>query len=199
MNTYLTPGKKILLLILLSPFLLYQTLRAQVRYSSTTVDLIISGTSTLHDWSMTSVKAQCDAVFELNAAGQITSVRSINFSTPANGLKSEHTSMDNNAYKALKADKDPMISYTATSVTVVPAAAGASTVTVTGKLNIAGTSRDAQIVAVCHPNADNTITVSGKENISMKDFSIDPPTFMLGTIKTGNDLTLSFNLTLKRA
>ncbi|HEV9038590.1 MAG TPA: YceI family protein [Puia sp.] len=199
MYTYSFPGKSISLLALF-PFLFYLTANSQVRYISTTANLTINGTSTLHDWTMTSVKVQCDATFELTPTGQITAVRSISFSTPVNALKSEHSAMDNNAYKALKSDKDPQISFTATSVTIAPAPAGASQVTVTGKLNIAGATRDAQILAVCQPNlSDNTITVSGKENISMKDFSIVPPTFMLGTIKTGNDITLSFKLTLKRA
>jgi len=199
MYTYLSTGKSILLLTI-STFFLFITANAQVRYTSTAVDLTINGTSTLHDWSMTSVRAQCEAVFDLSAAGQIAGVRSISFSTPANALKSEHTAMDNNAYKALKADKDPFISFTATSVNVAPAAGGAATVTVIGKLVIAGTIRDVQVVTLCQPNAaDNTIAVSGRENISMKDFSIAPPTFMLGTIKTGNDITLSFKLTLRRS
>jgi hypothetical protein len=198
MYTHPSTSKSVLLLVL-SPFLLCLAAGAQVRYTSTTVDLTINGTSTLHDWSMTSIKAQCEALLDLNTAGQITGAHSIRFSTPANALKSEHTSMDNNAYKALKADQAPLISYTATSVNVAAAPGGASTVTVTGKLTIAGMTRDAQIVAICQPNPDNTIAVSGKENISMKEFSIDPPTFMLGTIKTGNDITLSFKLTLKRS
>ncbi len=52
---------------------------------------------------------------------------------------------------------------------------------------------------MCKPNADNTITVTGTQKISMKDFAIDPPTFMLGTIKTGNDITLSFTIVLRRS
>lgn len=172
---------------------------AQVRYSGSSVDLLVSGTSTLHDWTMKSVKAECTAVFSFNAAGQISGLNSLSFSTPVNALKSEHTAMDNNAYKALKTDKDPVISYTLTSVTVTPGAGGASTVVCDGKLTIAGATRNAQIVAVCKPGGGNTVTVTGSEKISMKDFSIDPPTFMLGTIKTGNDITLSFNLTLTRA
>ena len=91
-----------------------------------------------------------------------------------------------------------MISYTLSSVNVTPSAGGASTVNCTGKLTIAGVTRDAQVTAVCKPGPGNTLTVTGSQKISMKDFSIDPPTFMLGTIKTGNDITLSFNLTLKR-
>jgi polyisoprenoid-binding protein YceI len=172
---------------------------AQVRYTGATADLLVSGTSTLHDWTMKSVKAECTAIFNVDAAGQITSIDNLNFSTPVTALKSEHTAMDNNAYKALKTGKAPVITYTLTSVNVTPGAGGISTVTCTGKLTIAGATRDAQLVAVCKPNADNTISVTGSEKISMKDFSIDPPTFMLGTIKTGNDITLAFNLTLRRS
>lgn len=172
---------------------------AQASYTGTAVDLVVSGTSTLHDWDMKSVKANCTAAFVLNNAGQITGLNALSFSTPVNGLKSDHTAMDNNAYKALKTDKDPLISYTMTSATITPAAAGASTVKCTGKLTIAGTTLNEEIVAVCKPNADNTISVTGSRSISMKDFNMEPPTFMLGTIKTGNDVVLKFNLVLKKS
>jgi polyisoprenoid-binding protein YceI len=172
---------------------------AQIRYSSSATDLLVSGTSTLHDWTMKSAKAECNAVFEFNPAGQISGLNTMTFSTPATALKSDHSAMDNNAYKALRTDKTPMISYTLTSVNVTAGASGASTVTCVGKLTIAGATRETQLVAVCKVNSDNSITVSGAQKISMKDFSIDPPTFMFGTIKTGNDIVLSFNLILKRA
>jgi polyisoprenoid-binding protein YceI len=106
--------------------------------------------------------------------------------------------MDNNAYKALRTDKDPLITYTMTSVTILPATAGASFVKCTGKLTIAGVTRDEDIVALCKPNADNTIIVTGSKAISMKDFNMEPPTFMLGTIKTGNDIMLTFTLIFKK-
>jgi len=32
----------------------------------------------------------------------------------------------------------------------------------------------------------------------MKDFNVVPPSFMLGTIKTGNDITLKFDLNLSK-
>jgi len=199
MYSQMTLGKARKLSLLFSLQFLCLLAGAQVKYSGATIDLLVSGTSTLHDWTMKSVKADCTALFDFNAAGQISGVNALTFSTPVNALKSDHTSMDNNAYKALKNDKAPLISYTLTSVTVVPASGGASTVTCNGKLTIAGATRDAQVTAVCKPNPDNTISIAGTEKISMKDFSIDPPTFMLGTIKTGNDITLSFNLTLKRS
>jgi polyisoprenoid-binding protein YceI len=172
---------------------------AQVRYSGTTTALLVSGTSTMHDWTMKSAKADCTAVFDFDAAGQIIGINTLNFTTTVKDLKSDHTAMDNNAYKALKTDKAPTITYTLTSVSAASLAGGTATVTCVGKLTIAGATRDAQVIAVCKFNADHTISVAGTEKISMKDFSINPPTFMLGTIKTGNDITLGFNLTLKRS
>lgn len=199
MYSQINPGRARRFSLLFSLQLLCLLAGAQVRYSGASVDLLVSGTSTLHDWTMKSTKAECNAIFDFSPAGQISGLNSLSFSTPVNALKSEHTAMDNNAYKALKSDKDPVISYTLTSVSVSPAAGGASTVTCTGRLTIAGATRDTRIVAVCKPGADNTLTVTGAQNISMKDFSIDPPTFMFGTIKTGNDITLAFNLTLKKS
>ncbi len=171
----------------------------QVTYTGTTTTLVVSGTSTMHDWDMKSAKSTCTAVFEFNNAGQITGLTALSFSTPVNSLKSEHTAMDNNAYKALKIDKNPTITYTLASVSVTPAAGGTSTVKCTGKLSIAGATLNQDVVAVCKPNADNTITVTGSRTISMKDFNMEPPTFMLGTIKTGNDVVLKFTLVLKKS
>ncbi|MBS1603394.1 MAG: YceI family protein, partial [Bacteroidetes bacterium] len=111
----------------------------------------------------------------------------------------DHTGMDNNAYKALKTDKNPAITYTLTSATIAPGTNGTSTVKCSGNLSIAGTTKEEEIVATCKPNADNTLIVTGSRKISMPDFSIVPPTFMLGTIKTGSDVVISFTMILKRS
>ena len=170
--------------------------RAQVSYTGNTVSLVVSGTSTLHDWDMKSAKADCRAGFTLDANGQPSNLNSLSFSTPVNALKSEHTAMDNNAYKALKSDKNPTIAYTMTTASLIT---GSTTVKVTGRLTIAGTTKDEVIDAVCKTNPDNTITVTGTKKISMKDYDMQPPTFMMGTIKTGNDIVLKFTLVLRKA
>jgi polyisoprenoid-binding protein YceI len=172
---------------------------AQVRYTGSSVDLVVSGTSTLHDWTMKSVKADCNALFLLNPSGNIAGVQTMTFSTPAIGLKSDHTGMDNNAYKALKTDKNPTITYTLTSATAAPAANGQTTVKCTGNLSIAGTTKEEEIVATCKTNPDNTITVTGTRKINMPEFSIAPPTFMMGTIKTGSDVVITLTMLLKRS
>lgn len=169
--------------------------KAQVRYQAKdNLSLTINGTSTLHDWSMTASKGSCDATFTLTPAGQIASLTSLNFSMPAEGLKSDHSSMDKNAYKSLKTDKNANISYVLTGATVAPD----GTIKCTGRLTIAGAGQNTELVAVAKVNANGTITVKGSKKISMKEFSIDPPSFMMGAVKTGNDITLQFTLTLTK-
>jgi hypothetical protein len=195
-----TTAKATLTAALLTTLLLLRALAspAQTTYTSGSVDLVVSGTSTLHNWDMKSLKADCSATF-ISTGGHITGLTALTFSTPTGALKSDHTSMDNNAYKALKSDKNPAISYTMTTATITPAPGGALTVKCTGKLSIAGTVRDEDLVATVKPNADNTLAVTGSRAISMKDFNMQPPTFMMGAIKTGNDVTLTFSLTLKKS
>lgn len=172
---------------------------AQARYTAKdNLNLIVSGTSTLHDWDMKSAKGDCAVVFATNAAGALTGISSLQFSTPAESLKSEHSAMDKNAYKALKTDKAAVISFTANSGTVSGSEAAGYQVKCTGKLTIAGATRDEEVVAICKVNADKSVTVTGSTKISMKDFDMTPPSFMMGTIKTGNDVVLKFNLTLKK-
>lgn len=172
---------------------------AQVKYSSKNgLNLVVSGTSTLHDWDMKSSQGSFDASFTFNATGAVTGITGLSFTTPASALKSGKDAMDKNAYKALKVDKNPNISFTASSATVTAVNATDFTVKAVGKLTIAGAPLDAEIVATGKVNADKTITVTGAKKISMKEFGMTPPSFMMGTIKTGNDVTLKFDLKLTK-
>jgi hypothetical protein len=176
------------------------TLKAQTNYNVIgTPSLVISGTSTLHNWDMKSSVVTCNATLVLNASAQLTGVTAINFSTPVDNLKSEHTSMDKNAYKSLKKEKFATINFVLNpnTATVVNAGGGNYTVKCRGKLTIAGSTVDTDLTANCKVNADKTITITGSKNISMKDYGVVPPSFMMGAVKTGNDIVLKFTITMK--
>jgi hypothetical protein len=172
---------------------------AQVKYSSKNgLNMVVSGTSTLHNWDMKSSQGSFDATVSFNTAGVVTSISGLSFTTPATALKSEKDAMDKNAYKALKTDKNPNISFSAATATVTAANATDFTVKAVGKLNIAGAALDAEIVATGKINADKSIAITGSKIISMKEFGMTPPSFMMGTIKTGNEVTLKFDLKLTK-
>lgn len=191
-------GKGRMLFLLFSLPLLALLPGSPVRYSGTETSFLISGTSTLHDWTMESTKATCTATFTVDRSGQITSLGALTLSTQATSLKSGHSSMDNNAYKALKSEQNPLITYTMTAVSITPGQ-GCTTIACQGLLTIAGVTRTEEVVATCKPGADNAILVSGSKNISMKDFQMEPPTFAFGTVRTGNDIVLTFHITLKKS
>ena len=170
---------------------------AQVKYTAkNNLSLVVSGTSTLHDWDMKSADGSFEANFTLNAAGAITAVNGLSFVTNPTALKSGKGAMDKNAYKALKVDKFNTITYQSNAATISNLDATTYLVKTNGKLTISGSTQNAEISATCKVNPDKTISVMGSKKISMKDFGVEPPSFMMGTIKTGNDVTLKFDLKL---
>ena len=168
---------------------------AQVKYhAKDDLQIVVSGTSTMHDWDMKTSKGESDATITVSADGKLTGVTALHFTVPAESLKSGHKSMDKNAYKTLKTAAHTNISYVVNAATVQPG----GTIACKGKLSIAGTTLDADLTATGQVNADNSISVKGSKKISMKAFNMIPPTFMLGTVKTGDDVTVQFSLTLTK-
>ncbi len=187
------------LFILLFSLSLVISASAQVKYhTKDDLNLLVSGTSTLHEWDMKAAKGEVNAFFTFDAKGQIIGLTSLTVTVPAEALKSEHSGMDKNAYKALKTSANPTITFVLTSATVTPIDANSVTVKATGKLTVAGFTKEVVLVTVCKVNADKSISVSGSQKISMTDYKMEPPTFMFGAVKTGNDITLKFSLTIRK-
>lgn len=167
------------------------TIQAKLRAQNGSIQ--IAGTSTLHDWTEKSDKGSSEATFTISN-DKITNVSGLTFTVPAKSLKSEHTMMDNNTYKALNADNNPNITYVETGATVTPVDASTFTIKTTGKLTIAGNTRETDVTATAKVNADKSITVTGSKKFKMTEYGVKPPTVMFGSIKTGDDLTISYNL-----
>jgi polyisoprenoid-binding protein YceI len=155
------------------------------------LELKVAGTSTIHDWEMVSSSATGEANLESKNDGTVN-FSSLFVSMPVKSLKSGKSQMDANAYKALKADKFPEIQFTLTDVKKI----APGKVIVNGKLTIAGTSRSISIEANYNLEGDS-MQFTGARSIKFSEFNIDPPAAIFGTIKTGDDLQLSFNVIFK--
>jgi hypothetical protein len=184
---------KRVLIFLFLPFAISAS-SAQVKYHTMDyVNLLVSGTSMLHDWDMKSAKGTCICIFSFNNKGEMTGLSSLKFTTPAESLKSGHTGMDNNAYKALNTGAYPTISFM-----LVNAIVNKDSILCNGNLTIAGVTNVETFSASYRINKDKSITISGAKKLVMSDFKIEPPSFMMGTIKTGNEINFKFDLTLSR-
>lgn len=174
-------------------------LRSQSTYKVNTFEtgnIKLSGTSTLHDWEMNAKNFTGTAQFGFNPAnaGQLTSIKALTFSLAVLDLKSKDRGLNANAYKALKTKQYKNIQYKLTSATIQPGKADKYLVKTNGDLSIAGVTKAVSMDVYCVVNKDATITCTGTEHIKMTDYKVKPPTFMLGAMKTGDDLVLDFTM-----
>jgi polyisoprenoid-binding protein YceI len=157
----------------------------------------IEGTSNVHDWKMEAT--QIDAQIELDAAGLAAApakmVKSVKLTIPVKALKSEHDKMDDNARKALKADKNPEIIYMLTTVNEVTGETkDGFTLKAAGTLNIAGVENAVTADIVAIRQADGTIKATGTVPVKMTAYQVKPPTAMLGAIRCGDEVKVKFDL-----
>lgn len=148
----------------------------------------VSGTSTLHDWEMKSGSGTGTANLTI-ANSKLTEIESLSVTLLAESIKSEKKSMDKVAYETLKTDKYKNIKYVLKSAEKV----NESTWELTGTYTIAGVSKILKTTVKATLTKDG-VNLQGSNKITFADFGMKSPTALLGTIKTGQDLTLKFNL-----
>jgi polyisoprenoid-binding protein YceI len=172
-------------------FCFYPT-AAQDLYKVQKSSVVISGTSTLHDWKMTAEGFTCSGTFILENA-RIVDAKSLSLIIPVKALKSGKNAMDKNAYSALKEESYKQISYALTSLKSV----GEKLLCV-GNLTIAGVTKPVDVESICSLEADQTISCKSTTKLKMTDFNVEPPSFMFGSVTTGDNITLEFHLLFKK-
>ena len=70
-------------------------------------------------------------------------------------------------------------------------------VTLNGTLTLGGVEKPITVNAQAKPGTDGTLIVSGTREVRMTEFSLKPPTLMLGTMKVDEKLTVGFEVVLK--
>ncbi|MFD0940241.1 YceI family protein [Pedobacter boryungensis] len=183
-------------------FLALQTSSAQTVYKidgGKSATLTVLGTSNVHDWTMVSTAAESQGAFKFNAKDELIGLSTFNLTVAAKSLKSGKSSMDSRTYKSLKADEFPTISYQLKSVEITTIQANKFKIQTKGTVAIAGKTEPITMMVTAVVNADKSITCTGSTALKLTDFGIEPPSFMLGAMKVGNDLTVKFNLDYTKA
>lgn len=159
------------------------------------VQIKLKGTSTLHDWEMDADKASGEAQFIFNPedVDVITSLEALTVNLKVNDLKSDSKGLDKNAYTALKSDKYKNIHYILSSSTISPENRG-YLLSSNGKLTVAGKTKDISMDIFISVNENNTIVSKGEYKLNMTEYDVEPPSFMLGLMNTGDAVTLSFEV-----
>jgi polyisoprenoid-binding protein YceI len=118
---------------------------------------------------------------------------------PVTSIKSDHAKMDKLMANALKAKTNPEIRYEMTQATPKNVTAAGFVLETRGKLTIAGTTKDVAFDVQGSRNADGRYTLVGQAPIKMTAFGIKPPTAMMNTIKTGDDVKVTFRWVVEKA
>ena len=66
-----------------------------------------------------------------------------------------------------------------------------------GSLHVAGVEKEITLEAFPR-ELNHTLQFKGKKDLLMTDFDIKPPKMMLGAIKTSNEVSIHFNLVLRK-
>lgn len=182
---------KNLFLVAICTVLAYLPAISQEGFKVKDFKMTIEGTSTLHDWASDVTKLEADGSLDLSGS-QLTGISSLKVSIPAKGIVSpKGRIMDNKTYDALKADKYPNITFRLEKATV-----NGSKVQATGKLTIAGKTQTVALNATSKVDGAGNITFSGSKTIKLADYDMEPPTALMGTIKTGEEVTVKYELAL---
>jgi len=147
--------------------------------------LSILGTSSVHDWASIVEK------FDASATLKDNELANVKFEAQVKSIKSGKSGMDKNTYTALDADHHSKISFAASSLKIEgDKLTGNGSLTIKGKTN--------QIPVSLSIQQKGVYIISGEIDLKMTDYGVEPPTALLGTIKTGDTITIAITLSLKK-
>lgn len=158
----------------------------------------LKGTSTLHDWTMAAHDFSGNAVFTFAADHELTSISEFSIRLPVHNLKSESHETEKNAYKVLKDDEYKDILFELKSAQFTASGEASYIILLHGQLTIAGVTHATTLRLSAGINDDGSISCIGSLPLSLSDYDIVRPTFLLGTMKIGEVLVMTYRLLLIR-
>jgi hypothetical protein len=165
------------------------------------------GNSTLHHYgATTNALTLVPAIIDASLANGVSAealkklvlskvISNLEVSFPVETLKSGDGGLDDNMYKSLKKDESPVIKFKLTGYDVINANVSPMQVRLKGVLKIANAEKvvalDARVALV-----GQNVLVTGKKDMLMTDFGIEPPQMFFGAVKTDNEITIRYRIVL---
>lgn len=172
-----------------------QTYSQEYKLNNASSELTVFGTSNLHDWDIKAETQSGKIIVDLTDQIQIKHLKIV---VVAESLKSGKRSMDNNTYKALDTKKHKNITFDLKEVKSVSDMGNSKyKVNSTGSLRIAGVTKQIPLEFILEISA-NRLILNGKKSFKMTDFGVNPPKALLGTVTTGDEVTIEFNTILNK-
>lgn len=159
--------------------------------------LTVQGTSSVHDWEMAAEGISCDLQATYND-GKLITIDEVRFVCLAEKILSDNSIMDNKTHDALQADDHPKITFEMKSIESLNQTGSNFSGVIVGNLTIAGYTKRVQVKFNGTAHNNLSLQVKGVVSLKMSDFKIDPPTAMLGALKTGDEVSLHYDFHFKK-
>jgi hypothetical protein len=163
--------------------------------------LWVDGTSTVRGFSCKATVV--DAIAEPTAENAVSAVlggesvvKAVTLTVPTDKMDCGNGTMNGHMLKALKAKENPTISFKLESYTLGKGATGTSAA-LKGELTLGGVTKPITLDATLTAGANGALRVAGAYDLNMKDYSLTPPTLMLGTLKVRENVKVNFDLALR--
>jgi hypothetical protein len=150
--------------------------------------MVVTGTSTLHDWESNITNIQLTGTGK-KENGKLSAIESLTLTIPVKAIKSGKGLMDDKTYDALKSKQHPNIKFELVSAELVNGKIRGE-----GKLQIAGNSLLVPVNASYSFHGNSELLVKGVHKIDMTRFGINPPTALMGSVTTGKDVTIPYEI-----
>jgi polyisoprenoid-binding protein YceI len=185
-------NRKITLLASVILFVASGVVHAQKPFTVKQAKMTVQGTSTLHEWESEATKLTCKGS-ALATGSLLASVKDVEVTVPVQNIKStKGKTMDNKTWEAFTYTKYPNIIYKLTQATV----ATDGTVDANGTLTMAGVTKPVKFMVKSKVLPNGDIQLTGSHKLKMTEFKMVPPTAVMGTIKVGDEVTVTFDLTV---
>jgi polyisoprenoid-binding protein YceI len=165
-----------------------------------TSELSIEGTSTLHEFHCKTNKLNAYVDVDPGYTKDLTKVArpivAVKVNIVVKTLTCGNGQMDRNMYGTLKADENQLIKYTLSGYDILDGSASPSafTANTTGTLAIAGQEKPISMKISAERTSDGKAVAQGEQTLRMSEFGIEPPSFMFGRLKVGDQIKVKFNL-----
>jgi polyisoprenoid-binding protein YceI len=164
-------------------------------------ELSFQGTSTLHGFTCKTTRfqatVQVDGAYSETRLSQLhRPLKTVEVVIPVKSLSCGNKGLEENMRKTLKADTYPDIRYELTTYEIPSTSVtdNGLTLKAVGKVTVAGKQNTIEMLVKAERLADGSAKATGTQPLQMTDFGIKPPVFMLGALKTGNKIVVSFTL-----
>ena len=182
-----------LLIVIVTLLFLQPTYLTAQSFNVKSHKMTVTGSSTLHEWESVVEKLQCKSSFKIEN-NVLVDIKEAFVKIPVQSLKSSKGKMmDSKTYNAFNYEKYPFITFTLSTKKINPSLLTAD---LKGSLTMAGAMKpiDLTVNYKVLPNGDLQIT--GSKKLKMSDFNMETPTAMMGTIKVGDEVMITFEIVL---